>query len=148
MVSLPILGLVPKLEHQIGIHLGRVFKSTKEMLQLRLNCFPMSLPVSLHKTKKKQGYDWPIVEQKYLQIFRDKRDERTMGALRCRFYRVLTDWGVKHVRDQYQTRSFRRGSSDSGFDTAEYGVVVSYAENFLAIAAKFHRTVPTVYTTG
>ena len=85
--------------------------------------------IAIWYLRKDLGLDWTVVAREYSRIF-DSHQKRTMEALRCRFYRVLTDWGVAKVRKQFQCRSSRGSSAGSELDTAEYGVLVRVSTVF------------------
>jgi hypothetical protein len=87
--------------------------------------------------------DWDVVEAKYNKVF---EDQRSLGALRCRFYRVLNDWGVEKVRDQFHSRTGRNDPADA--DTAAYGVIVSLVSERLLIIADVYRNAQIVYFRG
>ncbi|KPI42358.1 uncharacterized protein AB675_9550 [Cyphellophora attinorum] len=104
-------------------------KSTKKGPPRPCRPYSNEKQIAIWYFRKDMAFDWDIVEAKYNSVF---QDQRSLGALRCRFYRVLSDWGVEKVRDQFHSRTGRNDPADA--DTAAYGVVVSLVAERVIIA--------------
>lgn len=66
-----------------------------------------------HRTDLKES--WTSISGKFEAQFHQKRD---VGALECRFYRILKEWNVENVREQS-----RMAASSKQPDLGRYGVI-------------------------
>jgi hypothetical protein len=100
--------------------------------------------IAIWYLRKDMAYDWDVVAAEYNRLF---EDQRSLGALRCRFYRVLEKWGLEKVRDQFHSRTGRNGLSESENYTAAYGVTVGHVIRRVIIANS-HRNARTASSRG